>query len=78
MTNRTSHSYYVVAIDYGRNGVEAIVDPEITRREVIARLKSGEYKNLAFIHHITMNDVPQDVTLELLTEARDEMLQAAE
>lgn len=71
-------TYFVVAIDYGRKGIEAIVDPEITRREVVSRIKSGEYKNVAFIHHITMNDIPQDVTLELLTEARAEMLEAAE
>jgi hypothetical protein len=33
-------------------GREAIVDPEITRREVIARVASGEYKNISFIHGI--------------------------
>jgi hypothetical protein len=26
--------YFVVMIDYGRRGREAVVDPEITRREV--------------------------------------------
>ena len=64
-----SHSYYVVMIDYGRRGREAIVDPEITRAEVVSRIKSGEYGAINFIHHITMNDVPQDVTNELLAEA---------
>jgi hypothetical protein len=34
--------YFVVMIDYGRRGREAIVDPEITRSEVIARVASGE------------------------------------
>jgi hypothetical protein len=29
--------YFVVMIDYGRRGREAIVDPEVTRREVISR-----------------------------------------
>ncbi len=33
--------YFVVMIDYGRRGREAIVDPEITRREVISRVVSG-------------------------------------
>jgi hypothetical protein len=66
---RTSHSYYVVMIDYGRRGREAIVDPEITRREVVSRIRSGEYKNVSFIHLITMNDVPRDVTAELMEEA---------
>jgi hypothetical protein len=44
--------YFVVMIDYGRRGREAIVDPEITRREVISRVVSGEYKNISFIHEI--------------------------
>ncbi len=52
--------YFVVMIDYGRRGREAIVDPEITRREVVSRVASGEYKNISFIHEIadsTVNDV---------------------
>ena len=44
--------YFVVMIDYGRRGREAIVDPEITRREVISRIVSGEYSNISFIHEI--------------------------
>jgi len=35
--------YFVVMIDYGRRGREAIVDPEVTRREVVSRVASGEY-----------------------------------
>jgi hypothetical protein len=42
--------YFVVMIDYGRRGREAVVDPEITRREVVSRVASGEYKNISFIH----------------------------
>ena len=61
--------YFVTMINYGRRGQEAIVDPEITRREVVSRIRSGEYKDIAFIHLITMNDVPQDVTAELMAEA---------
>jgi hypothetical protein len=41
--------YFVVMIDYGRRGREAIVDPEITRREVISRIASGEYSNIISI-----------------------------
>ncbi len=44
--------YFVVMIDYGRRGREAIVDPEITRREVISRIVSGEYSNISFVHEI--------------------------
>jgi len=66
----TSFSYYAVFIDYGRRGLEAVVDPEITRREVVSRIQSGEYKHIARIHFVTMNDTPQDVTEELIAEAK--------
>jgi hypothetical protein len=55
-------------IDYGRRGREAIVDPEITRREVISRVASGEYKNISFIHEIADSAV-DDITAEILAEA---------
>ncbi len=60
--------YFVVMIDYGRRGREAIVDPEITRREVISRVVSGEYKNITFIHEIADTTVV-DITAEILAEA---------
>jgi hypothetical protein len=60
--------YFVVMIDYGRRGREAIVDPEITRREVVSRIASGEYKNISFIHEIAGSAV-DDITAEILTEA---------
>ena len=60
--------YFVVMIDYGRRGREAVVDPEITRREVIARIVSGEYKNISFIHEIADSAV-EDVTADIFAEA---------
>ena len=60
--------YFVVMIDYGRRGREAIVDPEITRREVVSRVASGEYRNISFVHEIAGSAV-QDITLEILSEA---------
>ncbi|WP_407188533.1 hypothetical protein [Bradyrhizobium centrosematis] len=60
--------YFVVMIDYGRRGREAVVDPEITRREVISRIASGEYQNVSFIHEIAENTV-EDVTEAILSEA---------
>jgi hypothetical protein len=59
--------YFVVMIDYGRRGREAIVDPEITRREVISRVTSGEYKNISFIHEIADSAV-NDITAEIMAE----------
>jgi len=61
--------YFVVMIDYGRRGREAIVDPEITRREVIARVVSGEYRNISFIHEVDGSGV-EDITADILAEAR--------
>ena len=63
-----SMQYFVVMIDYGRRGREAIVDPEITRREVISRIASGEYKNISFIHEIADSSV-EDITADILSEA---------
>jgi hypothetical protein len=60
--------YFVVMIDHGRRGREAIVDPEITRREVLSRIASGEYANICFIHEIADRAV-EDVTEEILAEA---------
>ncbi|HLZ06925.1 MAG TPA: hypothetical protein VKR55_32860 [Bradyrhizobium sp.] len=58
--------YFVVMIDYG--GREAVVDPEVTRREVVARVASGEYRNISFIHEIVDHAV-DDVTEAILAEA---------
>ncbi|MBR1194938.1 hypothetical protein JQ634_31870 [Bradyrhizobium sp. AUGA SZCCT0240] len=60
--------YFVVMIDYGRRGREAIVDPEITRREVISRIASGEYRNISFVHEIVDSSV-EDITADILNEA---------
>ena len=65
---RTKHSYFVVMQDYGKHGLEAVVQPEITKREVIARIKSGEYRGIVFIHHVD-DLLVEDVTLELLDAA---------
>ena len=43
-------------------------DPEITRRGVISRVASGEYRNISFIHEIADCSV-EDVTADILSEA---------
>jgi len=70
-------SYFVVMIDYGRKGREAIVDPEITRREVVARILSGEYdaERISFIHHVTDEGV-EDVTFDVIAAAAREVAHA--
>jgi hypothetical protein len=58
----------VAIIDYSRRCHEAIVDPEITRREVASRIASGEYRNISFIHEVAGCSV-EDITAEILSEA---------
>jgi hypothetical protein len=55
----------------------------MTRRDVVARIASGEYSNISFIHEIADKSV-EDITAEIMTEAalpvvdgRDADLQAA-
>jgi hypothetical protein len=61
--------YFVVTINDGRRGREAVVDPEITRREVVSRVASGDYRNISFIDEIAGRLVA-DVTEEIPSEAR--------
>jgi hypothetical protein len=71
-TKRTSHSYYVVMEDFGQRGLEAIVTPETTRRAVVNFIKGGNYRLIAFIHHVDGLFV-EDVTDELIDEAEAEL-----
>lgn len=61
--------YYVVMMNHGKRGREAIVDPEITRREVINRILMLEYdpEQISFIHHVTSAGV-DDVTFAIISE----------
>jgi hypothetical protein len=60
--------YFVVMIDYGRRGREAVVDREITRRQVVSRVASGEYRDICFIHEGIDQSV-EDITQDILAEA---------
>jgi len=51
--------------DLGRLGLSANVYPELTRANVIDRLRSGEYKDVVFIHHV-VDGLAEDVTHELV------------
>jgi len=63
-------SYFVTMIDHGRKGREAVVDPESTRRDVIARIVSGEYPRdrILFIHEISDDARPVDILADILAE----------
>ncbi len=65
-------SYYVLCLDYGRDGREAIVDPEETRRQVVtcARdiLAKGD-REISFVHFVH-DGAAEDITAEIIAEAQ--------
>jgi hypothetical protein len=70
----TLPSYYVVMLDLGgRLGLAANVEPELTRSNVVDRIKSGEYANIAFIHFVEDGVPAENVTSELINEAEAEL-----
>jgi hypothetical protein len=79
----TNISYFVICIDYGRNGCEANVDPEMTFRGAVEKVREiiGDGREIAFAHGITfMNGSHHvsDVREELINRANDLRLEAAE
>jgi len=74
----TAKHYFVVMIDYGRKGMEAVTDPNITRRSMIDRIVTGEddIETIAWVHEIDdpgdgQRIVTTDITHEVLSEARN-------
>jgi len=63
-----SVNYYVVMEDFGRKGRQAQPDPELTRANIVENIRTKQYGQIAFIHHIH-SDGWDDVTNELLREA---------
>lgn len=78
MTN-TILSYFVICVDYGRKGREAIVDPEMTFRGAVEKVREiiGDGHEIAFIHHI-QGSLISDVTEEMVETANQLRLEAAE
>jgi len=75
-TKLSSRSYFVVMLDLGKRGFEAVVHPEDTRRDIVARIVSGEIKHVAFIHYIDGLYV-DDVTEDIFDEAEQIVLHTA-
>lgn len=79
----TSFTYFVICVDYGRQGREAIVDPEMTFRGAVEKVREliGDGKEITFAHEVTfMNGSHHvsDVKDELINRANDLRLEAAE
>jgi hypothetical protein len=76
----TNISYFVICIDYGRNGCEGAVDPEMTFRGAVEKVREiiGDGREIAFAHRINMGEPPIDVRDELIAEATALRMEAAE
>lgn len=70
-------TYYVVLCSYGKRGHEAIVDPELTRRDIVARIANHDFAHdqVVAVHEIREDGFWSDVTDEIMAEAR--VLEAA-
>lgn len=62
-------TYYVVMRDFGRRGREAVVDPELTRTNIVDLICSKEYADIIFVHEVSTDSGLRDVTEEILDEA---------
>lgn len=66
--------YFIVMIDHELHGREAIVDPEVTRNNVIDRIRSGEYRGpILFIHEV--NDFGDGHMI--VSDVKDELISVA-
>lgn len=73
----TSLTYFVICVDYGRKGREAVVDPEMTFRGAVDKVREliGDGKEITFAHEITYHaggsHHVSDVKDELINRAND-------
>lgn len=72
--------YFVLMIDYGRAGKEAIVVPEEDRDDIVghARIVINEGRlGIAWVHHVRSQvEVIDDITEEILREASEPRVSA--
>lgn len=67
MTSNISHSYFVVMVNFGRKGSEAIVDPEMTARGAVDLVRDmlAKGNGIDFVHHVHHGEI-EDVTDNVL------------
>ena len=84
MQRTTNIRYFVICVDYGRKGREAVVDPEMTFRGALDKVREiiGDGNEIAFAHEVTYyiggSHHVSDVKDELINRANDLRLEAAE
>ena len=73
--------FYTLMIDYGRDGREAIVNPEETRvgilKEARDLLANPRGRTIAFIWNVRAGEPPEDITKEIIAEAQDALVMDA-
>lgn len=63
-------SYFTVFQNFGHAGLEGISHPEMTRRNVVDAVRTGEWSNLYAIHFVDMETgFVEDVTEAIKQEA---------
>lgn len=76
-------TYFVICVDYGKRGREAIVDPEMTFRGAVEAVCEAWAKGhtIAFAHEVNVTATgiyTTDIKDELVNRAEDLKLEAAE
>ena len=80
---KTSHSFYVLMVDYKlatKKGLQAIVQPEDTRRAIIEEVRhiiSEGRNSVAFVKFVDGNYI-EDCTDDIVAAAEAQLLEAAE
>jgi hypothetical protein len=69
-TTQLIPAYFVVMLDYGRRGREAIIDPELTRRDVVGLINDGNYPRedilfIQYVHGATVETVTEEIFAEV-------------
>lgn len=62
---------YILMVDFGRRGLEAIVQPELTRRAIVEQARdilASDDKTIAFVKFVDGGYI-EDVTAEICLEA---------
>lgn len=79
MFNPNQPSYFVVMIDYGKIGREAAVNPEMTRRGAVDRVREamGDGHSVPYVHHIH-DGVCEDISEDVFTEVMHSLAERGE